>query len=358
MNDTLASRLPSFVLRPASCILHLAPCILHPRPLLILLSLTLIIPLAACGPTAVTPPTPITLRIAGSTSMLPLLSDLTAAYTEEYPHVHFAVEGGGSHVGLERLEGGEIDLAACSWLPSPEKDTPQPYVATSVAWDGIALIVHPDNPLDELTLLQVRDIYAGWRLDWQEVGGRAGDIIVISREDGSGTRAVFERRVMGEQPVTLTAIVMPSSAAVVSYVARHATAIGYVSMAYVNGQVVGWSGGQMVRWSGGQVVGWSDGQMVGWSGGQQKRPSDQGPTDQGPSDHQTNRPTDQPTIKVLRIEGAYPTPDTVRSGVYHLTRPLYLVTWGEPTGEVRAFIDFALSPAGQAIIGQRYGRVR
>ena len=284
MNDTLASRLPSFVLRPASCILHLAPCILHPRPLLILLSLTLIIPLAACGPTAVTPPTPITLRIAGSTSMLPLLSDLTAAYTEEYPHVHFAVEGGGSHVGLERLEGGEIDLAACSWLPSPEKDTPQPYVATSVAWDGIALIVHPDNPLDELTLLQVRDIYAGWRLDWQEVGGRAGDIIVISREDGSGTRAVFERRVMGEQPVTLTAIVMPSSAAVVSYVARHATAIGYVSMAYVNGQVVGWSDGQ--------VVGWSDGRVVRWSTEATIRPRTNRPRTKRPSDQQTNRPAD------------------------------------------------------------------
>lgn len=256
--------------------------------------------LASCGTAVTPPPTPVTLRVAGSTAMLPLLSDLAAVYAEERPHVRLDIEGGSSRVGLERLEMREMDMAACSWLPPSEKDTPQPHAAAPIAWDGIAVVVHPDNPVDELTLLQVRNIYAGWTLDWQDVGGAAGDILIVSREDGSGTRAVFEQQAMGEQPVTLTAIVMPASDAVVEYVARHTTAIGYVSMSYA----------------------------------------------------------DPRSVKVLRIEGAYPTPATVRGGVYHLSRPLYLVTPGKPAGQARAFIDFALSPAGQAVVGKRYGRMR
>ncbi|MDH7484704.1 MAG: phosphate ABC transporter substrate-binding protein [Anaerolineae bacterium] len=268
-------------------------------PPLVILYLSLAICLCACGTAATPPTTPVTLRVAGSTTMLPLLADLAAAYVEQHPHVRLHVEGGGSHVGLERLEMRETNLAACSWLPPREENTPQPYTATPIAWDGIAIVVHPDNAVDELTLLQVRHIYAGWTLDWQDVGGEARDIVIVSREDGSGTRAAFEQQVMGEEPVTLTAIVMPSSAAVVDYVARHQAAIGYVSMSYA----------------------------------------------------------DPASVKVLRIEGALPSPATVR-GVYHLSRPLYLVTPGRPSGEVRAFIDFALSPAGQAIVGKRYGRIR
>jgi phosphate transport system substrate-binding protein len=297
--------------------------------------------LAACG-TAVTPATPITLRVAGSTAMMPLLSDLATAYAQSHPHVRLEIEGGGSRLGLERLQMGEIDLAGCSWLPpSAEEGTPQPYVATPIAWDGIAIVVHPSNPVDELTLLQVRSIYAGWTLDWQEVGGKPGNPLVVSREDGSGTRAALEQQLMGEQPVTLTAIVMPSSEAVVEYVARHTAAIGYASMAYVNDQMVRWS---LVRWSGGP---WSSSRVVF--------------AQQEPPDHSTIRPFDDltngPLVKVLRIEGAYPMPDTVQGGIYHLTRPLYLVAPSEPDGEARAFVDFVLSPAGQAIVGQQYGRV-
>jgi len=267
------------------------------------------ISLVSCG-TAVKPPAPLMLRIAGSTAMMPLLSDLATAYAQSHPHVRLEIEGGGSHLGLERLQMGEIDLAACSWLPPCAEDgTPQPYAATPIAWDGVAIVVHPSNPVDELTLLQVRSIYAGWTLDWQDVGGKAGDILVVSREDGSGTRAALEQQLMGEQPVTLTAIVMPSSTAVVEYVTRHSTAIGYVAMGYLT-------------------------------------PSRQ-------EDKETRRQGG-----VLRIEGAYPTPDTVQGGIYHLTRPLYLVAPSEPDGEARAFVDFVLSPAGQAIVGQQYGRVR
>jgi phosphate transport system substrate-binding protein len=276
-------------------------------------SLLLLLGLASCG-TAVAPAEPTTLHVAGSTSMLPLLADLSAAYGESHPHVRLEIEGGGSHLGLERLEMGEVDLAACSWIAPVAADTPSPYLSTPVAWDGIAVVVHPANPADDLTLLQLRSVYAGWTLGWQDVGGEEADLLVVSREDGSGTRATFEEQVMDGQSVTLTAVVMPSSTAVVEYVARHSTAIGYVSMSAAATHSMGDQG------SG------SDESGVG--------------------------------VKVLRIEGAIPTPDTVRSGVYHLTRPLYLATADSPGEEVRSFVDFALSPTGQAIVGQRYGRVR
>jgi len=122
---------------------------------------------------------------------------------------------------------------------------------------------------------------------------------VVSREDGSGTRVVFEELVMQGQRVTLTAVVMPSSRAVVEYVAEHPQAIGYVSMGYLTEEV-----------------------------------------------------------KVLEIEEVAPTPASVRQGAYHLLRPFFLITRQEPAGEIKGFIDFALSPTGQSIVGRKYGRVK
>ena len=275
--------------------------------------LSLVLLVTSCS-TPVVPDASTEVRIAGSTSMYPLLADLAAAYSESYPHVHLEIEEGGSRQGLDRVLLNETDLAACSWLPSDQQGSPQAYIATPVAWDGLAIIVHSGNSASGLTLLQVRSIYGGWTLDWEEIGGEEGDIIVVSREDGSGSRSVFEGQVMGEQKVTLTAIVMPSSRAVVDYVAQHRSAVGYVSM------------GMLAAYNGED-----DGAAVG---------------------------IHKESVKTLRIEGAFPTPDTVQTGVYHLTHPLYLVTRTQPGGLGQSFVDFALSQAGQAIIGMRYGRVR
>ena len=262
--------------------------------------------LAGCG-TAVGPAKPITLQVAGSTAMLPLVADLAAAYEESNPRSRVEFEGGGSRLGMERLEAGDVDIAGCSWLSPSNDDAAVWYSPVPVAWDGIAILAHAKNPVDELTLLQVRSLFAGWTLDWGEVGGGDSIPLIVSREDGSGTRAAFEALAMGEQPVTLTAIVMPSSTAVIQYVSGHVSALGYASM--------------------GAVSALNDG-------------------------------AGSTPVKMLRIEGADPTPDTVQDGIYHLTRPLYLVTKAVPSDDVRSFVDYALSPAGQAIIGRHYARVR
>ena len=236
--------------------------------------------------------------------MQPLVEDLAQAYTEQREYVTFDIQGGGSRLGIALVIENQIDIGTASQKPTAE-DARDPETAakqlwwTAIARDGIALVVHPQNVVSGLTLSQARDIFFGRILDWEEIGRRPGEIVVVSREDGSGTREVFEEMVMGEKRVTLTAIVMPSSEAVIEYIVGHPTAIGYVSMGYLS-----------------------------------------------------------PEVKALPVEGVSPTPENVQSGAYPLTRPLYLLTDGEPSGEVKAFIEFALSPAGQAVVEQRYDRPR
>ena len=227
--------------------------------------------------------------------MQPLVEELAQAYTERHKHVTIAVEGRGSLPGIELVRQGEVDIGMASWKESEDTS----LWSTPIALDGIAIVVHPQNQVKGLTLLQLKDIFFGRVWDWRDVRGQAGDILVVSREDGSGTRVVFEELVMQGQRVTLTAVVMPSSRAVVEYVAEHPQAVGYVSMGYLTEEV-----------------------------------------------------------KVLEIEEAAPTPKSVRQGAYHLLRPLFLITRQEPAGEIKGFIDFALSPTGQSIVGRKYGRVK
>ena len=250
--------------------------------------------LVGCSRGAVEPSEPVHLNVAGSTSMQPLVEELAQAYSERHKHVTITVEGRSSLLGIELVRQGEVDIGMSSWK-EPEDAS---RWSTPIALDGIAIVVHPRNPVEGLTLLQLRYILFGQVWDWRDVGGQAGGIVAISREDGSGTRAVFEEMVMKGKRVTPTAVVMPNSQAVVEHVAEHPQAIGYVSMGHLSQEV-----------------------------------------------------------KVLEIEEAAPTPDSVRQGAYHLLRPLFLITRQEPTGEIKGFVDFVLSPTGQSIVGRKYGRV-
>ncbi len=254
----------------------------------------LLVLLAACS-TPTLPPEPMRFTVAGSTTMTPLLTELAEAYYVRFPQVSIAVEGGGSRRGLAGVKDGEVALGASSWLPAEDEAT---VWSAPVAVDGIAIIVHPDNPVTTLTLAQLREVFSGWLWDWAGLGG-TGEVQIISREKGSGTRAAFEARVMEGQRVMPTALIMPGSQAVAGYVATNPEAIGYLSMGYLSEKV-----------------------------------------------------------KALAVEGVMPTPKTVADGTYHLTRPLFLVASVEPGGAPRSFVDFALGPEGQCIVGERYGRVR
>ncbi len=286
---------------------------------LIRLGLLIVLLLAGCSQAPVTTPEPTTLRIAGATSMQPALFALTSEYSRQHPNVRFDLRGGGSSVGEERADTRQVALGASS-LPTPESITMTvPGVRTHlvripIALDGLAIIVHPSNELTNLTLLNLRDLYSGEVIEWAALGSNNGEILLVSREDGSGSRALFEQRVMGDRSVSLTAVVMPTSADVVDYVALNPQAIGYVSRAH--------------------VLPWIE-----------------------PSDDQTTVPAGK-TVRVVPIEGLLPTLGNVRNQQYSLLHPLFLVSRGQPQGQARLFIDFVLSPAGQAIVQHYHAAVR
>jgi phosphate transport system substrate-binding protein len=260
--------------------------------------------------------------------MHPVLHDLAAEYARRQPHVQVVVHGGGSTLGEEQVTAGRIDLAAVALLP-PETSAAAPpgfsavrsqLMRTPIGVDGLAIVVHGSNPVEALSLQQLQDLFAGRLLDWQELGGAPGEIMLVSREDGSGTRLLFEERVMGEEPVSLTAVVMPTSADVVEYVSKTPSAIGYVSRSWVLEALTA-AQGESVRDADAE------------NGGVR-------------------------SLRVLRVEGYLPTLDTLRTQTYPLIQPIYLISRGEPRGTARQFIDFVLSPAGQAVVGRYHLRVR
>jgi phosphate transport system substrate-binding protein len=258
--------------------------------------------LASCAqPQLATPPAPVVLHLAGSTSMQPLLRDLAAAYSVRYPYVSFDFAAMDSTAGLEALRRGNADLALVSRELQPDEEsdalTSKSLLAyTGIAEDAIAIIVNEKSPLRALSLYELRKVFAGQTSTWDELGG-SGAISVVSREDGSATRVVFEERVMQGRAVTPTAMVMPGSQAVRDYVAAHEGAIGYVSIGYLG-----------------------------------------------------------PSVAALAIEGVQPKRETTEDGSYPLTRPFLLVSLPQAAREVAAFLQFARSPSGQAIVQHTYGR--
>jgi len=258
--------------------------------------------LSACSqPRAVEAPAPVLLRLSGSTSMQPLLRDLTEAYAQRYPHVSFDLSSVGSTAGLEALRRGNAEVALVSRSLDRDEEydtqTGQRLLGYSIiAQDGLAIVLHPNNPLHELTLYQIRNLFEGQIASWDELGGTAIEVTVVSREEGSGTRIGFEEKVMNSRRVTPGAVVMPGSQAVRDYVATHEGAIGYLSMGYLGAGV-----------------------------------------------------------SALVSDGVKPECQTVQDGTYPITRPFLLVHSTQPDAEVQAFIAFCRSPAGQAIVSRLYG---
>lgn len=264
---------------------------------LVLVLAPLLVLLVACGEPVATP-VPILLRGAGSSTMGPLAQKLADAYRLQEPLLSMEIVEIGTQYGLEALGTGSVDFAMASWLPSGSSSD---WDATAIARDGIAIIVHPTNPMEGMGLLQLQDLFSGRTYQWKEVGGRTtqGPVQPVSREDGSGTKSAFDTLVMVDQEVTPRAIVAPSSQAVIRYVGEQHNAIGYVSMGSVSSDV-----------------------------------------------------------KILKVEGVFPTPQTVGEASYPLTRELWLVTISPTSEALEEFVSFALSPAGQQIVGQLYGRIR
>jgi len=292
------------------------------RFLVLLLGLS-VLATAGCEGAAVATPPPVTITIGGSSAMGPVLRALTDEYSRQHPNVLFALRGGGSTLGEEAIRARRYDIVASTLFPpDPAAGRPAPpgderLVRTPIGLNGVALIVHPSNSVEQLSLVQLRDLYQGRVLDWQSLGSDVGEVVLVSREDGSGARLLFEERVMGDERVSLTAVVMPTSEDVVDFVAKNPASLAYVSRSHV----------------------------VDWIPGEERESTEGAEPPPAP-------------VKVLRVEGLYPTRDAIASQEYALTQPLYLITNGAPAGRVRQFIDFVLSPAGQAIVARYHAPIR
>jgi len=250
------------------------------------------------------------IQIKGSDTVVNLGQAWAEAFSRK-TGVQVAVTGGGSGTGIAALLNGTCDIAECSRKMEPEEYelakkkgiTPKEFV---VGMDGLAVVVHPSNPVEKLTLDQLAAIFTGKVRNWKEVGGTEGEIVILSREVNSGTHVYFKEHVLckGKKDCSAefadSALLMPSSQAIADEVAQNPRAIGYFGMGYL--------------------------------------------TDK------------QKAVAVAaKPEGPFfkPTVENVVSGKYPISRPLLFYTNGEPSGLVKQYIDFVLSPEGQKIVAEQ-----
>ena len=175
------------------------------------------------------------LTLAGSTSLQPFAEKWADAYGVLHPDVAIQVQGGGSTAGVQAAISGAAQIGMSS--RSLTADEARRARGIEVARDGIALAVHPTQPVRDLVLEQVRAIYAGDIDNWRRLGGLDLPITVITREDGSGTRAAFEELVMGGRRIAGSALVQDSTGTVRQMVASDPAAIGYVSIGLVDASI-------------------------------------------------------------------------------------------------------------------------
>jgi len=256
---------------------------------IILMSISIIVIVLFC---CCTQPRRETIRIAGSTTVQPISLKAAEIFMERNPNVMVSVLGGGSGTGIKMVAEGSVDIGASSReLKDEEKAKYPDLVAKVMARDAIAIVVNPKNPVNDLTLEQIRDIFSGKIRNWKEVGGEDKEIVVVVREIGSGTRATFEEIVMRGVKIREDALQKPSNGAVKAKISENENAIGYIGLGYVDS-----------------------------------------------------------SVKALKVDGVYPSKENVRSGKYKLVRNLYYITKGEPSGITKEFIDFVLSEEGQKIV--------
>lgn len=174
--------------------------------------------------------------VSGSTSVEKIGLALGDEFMAMYPEVKYTYQGIGSSGGVKNANEGVTMLGTAS---RNIKDSEKEYGMTEVvlAYDGIAVVVNPSVSVTEMTMEQVQKIYLGEITDWSQVGGEAGEIVVISREDGSGTRGAFEEIVDFEDALTATATLAEGNGGVQAKVASTDNAIGYVSFTYLDGSI-------------------------------------------------------------------------------------------------------------------------
>lgn len=244
----------------------------------------------------------------GSDTLVNVALAWAEAYIAEHPEIRLSVTGGGSGTGIAAMINGTVDIANASRaMKQKEIDQAQANgidpVEHVVARDAIAVVINPENPVDQLTVQQIAAIYTGQITNWKDVGGNDHPIVLTSRESNSGTYVYFLEEVVregaGDEEAFFSpdALLLPSSEVISLEVARNPNAIGYDGLGYVT----------------------EEQKMVA-----------------------ITPDASQPAV--------LPSIESVNAGTYAISRPLYMYTAGEPTDVVRAYLDWILGPEGQEIV--------
>lgn len=255
------------------------------RPVVAIVGAALLLSLAGCngnGQHAVDQ-----VIVTGSTTVQPIAEVAKEGFERTHSGIHVLVSGVGSSAGIENVVAGTSDIGTSSRdLKGDELE--YGLVDTPIAYDAIAVIVNPSNPVDGLTREQVKAIFEGRITNWKEVGGPDLEIGVVNRDEASGTREAFSKIVLDKERFDPAAVILPGTGQVRSVVAQAPSAIGYISLGFVT-----------------------------------------------------------PEVKAIAIDGVEPSEEAVVDGRYPVSRVLHFFTKGEPKGLVKEFIDYVLSPEVQ-----------
>ncbi|MHA1762917.1 MAG: phosphate ABC transporter substrate-binding protein [Promethearchaeota archaeon] len=247
---------------------------------------------------------PKTIKISGSTTCLPIIQACTTAYEEIQTEVGVTVTGGGSSVGVKDIGEGNSDIGMTSRpVKTSELEAYPDIQQHAFARDGVAIIVNPANPVNGLTLSQIKQIYEGKITNWKDLGGNDAPIVLMGRDSASGTRETFETKIIANgEKLEDSAAYEQNQVNIEEYnsngglhdaIAANPNAIGYIGIGYIDSEV-----------------------------------------------------------KALTVNGIRCTEATVKSKKYPIARKLYLLTLGAPDEYEADFINFVLGEQGQAIVQQ------
>jgi phosphate transport system substrate-binding protein len=236
------------------------------------------------------------ITMKGSTTVFPISQKTAEIFMQKNPNANISVQGGGSSVGIVSIMDGTADIGQSS---RPIKDseiekavsrgvTPKVHV---VAMDGIAVIVNPSNSLNDISIAQIKDIYTGKISDWSAIGGSGGKIVVVSRDNSSGTYEAFSAKALDGARTRPDSLLQASNQAVAQTVSTTPGAIGYIGLGYISDK-----------------------------------------------------------IKPLKVNGVVCNKQNVLTETYPISRPLFMYTNGSPAGATKAYLDFVLSKEGQKIV--------
>lgn len=232
-----------------------------------------------------------TIDIAGGTAHIPVMKEAARRIMGAHPRIAITIEGGGSGVGVKKVSEGLVHIGNTGRPLKKEEREAAGLRSFAFAIDGVALCVHPENPVRALASAQAKALWAGEIANWKEVGGEDRALQLYNRDEASGTREVFWEKLLARGPITDRANVIASNGAMKVAVAGDRGALGYVSIGHIDA-----------------------------------------------------------TIKPVALDGVEPSQENAQSGTYPVVRELFMNTKGEPTPLVQRFIDFIYSEEGAAIV--------